>query len=84
MSFGESVLALLQHRGLRSHFRYADIQAMKAVTDATQMLALLSERGHGVEEARSEPLHFADLIEIQILKERLEGATVAVVLFGLT
>ena len=81
-SFGEKILQQLQQRG--QSFRYAEIQALKAMANAGEMRAFLAEKGCEAEEERVDPLHFADLIEIQILKKRLAGATGAILWFGLT
>lgn len=84
MSFGEQVLAVLRRRGLQSHFRYADIQAMKAIADAEAMHARLTEKGYEVEVERTEPLHFADLITIEIFRRRLATSQAAAVFFAIT
>ena len=82
MSFGGKVLQQLQQRG--HSFRYAEIQVLRAIANAGEMRAFLAEKGWEAEEERAEPFHFADLIEIQILKKKLAGATGAILWFGLT
>jgi hypothetical protein len=85
MSFGEKVFEILTDRGIGSRLRYAEIQALKAVEDADGMRAFLAERGGGVEEERIDPLHFADAIELEVLRARLTTeATAIALLFGLS
>lgn len=84
MGFGQDVLEELRKRGLRSHFRYEDIQVLRGVSTASEMRALLARKGHHAGEERIDPLHFTDLIEIEILKQKLKFAGAAVVLFALT
>ena len=80
-SFGEKILQQLQQRG--QSFRYAEIQALKAIANADEMRAFLAEKGYEAEDERVEPLHFADLLEIQMLKKELSGAMGAILWFGL-
>lgn len=83
MSFGERVLAELRRRSLHQHL-YADIQALKAIADAPGMRAFLTGKGYDAGEERTQPLHFADFIEIGILKRSLDAAHAAIVFFGVT
>ena len=84
VSFGENVLEKLRERGLMSWFRYAEIQAIKPIASADEMRAFLGRNGYRAGQERIEPLHFADLIEIELLKRKLDRATTAAVLFAVT
>jgi hypothetical protein len=85
MSFGEEVYGILRRRGVGSRLLYADIQALKTVQDADGMRAFLAERGGVVEEERTDPLHFADAIELEVLRAKLTNeATAVALLFGLS
>jgi hypothetical protein len=85
MSFGEQVYGILRKRGVGSRLPYADIQALKAVQDADGMRAFLEARGGAVEEERTDTLHFADAIELEVLRARLTTeATAVALLFGLS
>ena len=84
MSFGAQVLEELRRRDLVAQLLYADIQKLKLVPDAAGMRALLAKQGSTPGEDRTDPLHFADLIEIRMLRNSLKSAQAAVLLFGLT
>ena len=84
MTFGESVLGELRKRKLHTRLRYADIQALKAVTDPHGMRAFLASRGYEAGEERTAVLHFVDFIEIRILRRSLSEADAAILFFGLT
>lgn len=84
MTFGEQVVGILKERRLLQHFRYAEIQALKAVPDAASTRAHLAEKGREAEDERTEPLHFAAQIEIHVLRRKLTGAAATILFFGFT
>ncbi len=84
MTFGERVYEELRRRSLGSVLLYADIQALKAVEDAGTLHRLLEARGHGAGPERTDPLHFADWIEILVLRRKAAGAHAMALLFAIT
>jgi hypothetical protein len=84
MNLGHRVLEELRRRKLHGHLLYADLQALKAVTDPRSMRAYFAAKGCAAGEDRADALHFADLFEILILRKELQGARAGLVLFGLS
>lgn len=84
MAFGEAMVRELRRRGILSQYLYADIQRLKAVADVDEMRRLLAESGIEAQADHTSAVHFADLIEIQRLRQQLKGAYAAAALFAVT
>lgn len=79
---GARIFEELKARKLHSQFVFADLQELKAAAGPEEVRALLERKGCACTPERQSVLHFADAVELHLLRRSLEKAKASCILFG--